>query len=243
MTTKATITASTILNRVAVEVGLDTAADPYASTEQHFIQMKYLLQICGEELAVAHPWEFLVKEHTFTTTTATEYALPTDFLYMVDQSGWNRTDDRPLYGPMSSQEWQYLLGRDLVSDTIYVSFRIMGGVLHLFPQPSVAGDDIYYEYITKNWVSDGAASPTYSDTVAVGTDVPLFDKTLMTRHVKMKYLEAKGFDTTKAQDDFNQVFSFLTGKDKGAKILSVGNTGRGFPYLDGRWNVPDSGFG
>ena len=243
MTTKATITATKILNRVAVEVGLDAVADPYASNEQHFVQLKYLLQISGEELAIAHPWEFLTKEHTFTTTTASEYSLPDDFLHMVDQSGWNRTDDRPLYGPMSSQQWTYLLGRELVSDTIHVSFRIMDGAFHVFPQPTVSGDVIAYDYVTKNWVSDDAATPVYSDTVSLGTDVPLFDKTLITRHVKMKWLEAKGFDTSKAQDDFNQVFSFLTGKDKGGRILSAGSGRRGFPYLNGRWSVPDGGFG
>ena len=70
----------------------------------------------------------------------------------------------------------------------------------------------------------------------------MFLETLITRYVKLKYLEASGFDTTKAQDDFAQTFSFLTGFDKGAKVLNAGRGGRGFPYLS-IWNVPDSGFG
>jgi hypothetical protein len=72
--------------------------------------------------------------------------------------------------------------------------------------------------------------------------VPLFDKTLITRAVKVKYLESGGFDTTKAQGDYNQIFAFLTGNDKGAPVLNAGRSRGNYPYLS-PWNTPDTGFG
>jgi len=245
MSVQTLATASEILNRVAAEVGLDPVVDPYASKDPAFVQMTYLINTAGEEIAKMYPWELLNREESITTLNGDtgDYPLPTDFNYMINQSGWERSQQVPLFGPLSAQEWQYLLGRNLVTSTIYASFRINEGLFKLFPQPPPVGLDIHYEYISKNWVSDGMTPPTYKDLVSVGSDVPQYDKTLIARYLKVKFLEAKGFDTTKAQDDFNQIFTFLTGLEKGAPVLRAGVYGRGFPYLDTYRNLPDTGFG
>jgi hypothetical protein len=85
-------------------------------------------------------------------------------------------------------------------------------------------------------------TPVYTDEIIAATELPLFDKTLITRALKVKYLESGGFDTTKAQADYNQIFAFLTGTDKGAPVLNAGRKRGGFPLLSA-YNVGDSGFG
>lgn len=234
-----------ILNRAAVEVGLEAATDPFSDPSQHFTQMRVLLQTAGEELALAHPWEFLVREHQITTvdTDTGDYPLPDDFLQMLDQTGWERSQNVPLFGPLSAQDWTYLLGRDLVTFTIYASFRLKDGKFSIFPQPPPNGLDINFEYQSRNWVQDPIDPLIYRDEFLSGADIVLYDRTLSTRYLKLKWLEAKGFDTTKPQADFNQSFNFLTGKDKGGEIISAGRNGRQFPYLDSRYNLPDTGFG
>jgi hypothetical protein len=241
MSVTAAATANTLLNRVAAEVGLDTSVDPWADTAQHFDQMRHLLQTAGEELTFSHPWEWQQASHAILTGALDtgDYDLPDDFLQMIDQTGWERSENVPLFGPLSAQDWTYLLGRDLVSDTIYASFRIKKGKFSIFPQPPPQGLDLNFEYQSRYWVDNGELT----DTIENGSDVVLFDKTLASRYLKVKWLEAKGFDTTKAQDDFNAVFGSVTGKDKGAEVLSQGNNARGFPYLDSRYNTPDSGYG
>ena len=238
-----TSTATDILNRVAAEVGLEPVADPYSSADPAFIQMRYLLNTAGEELALSYPWEILIKQANIQTMAGDsgDYPLPDDYLYMIDQTGWERGQNVPLFGPLSAQDWQYLLGRDLVSDTIYASFRINEGLFKLFPQPPPTGLDIFYEYVSKNWVND-VEGGTVTEEVRKGSDVPLYDRTLISRYLKVKFLEAKGFDSTKAQADFNQTYSFLTGNDKGAEILSVGGRG-GYPYLNVWRNLPDTNYG
>lgn len=238
------IDANTILNRVAAEIGVAPVIDPYASTDPLFVQMKYLLNTAGEELGQAYPWELLTRSHQITTSSldSGDYDLPDDFGYMINQTGWERSQNIPLGGPLSAQDWTYLLGRDLVNQTIYASFRLDDGKFRIFPQPPPDGLDINFEYISCAWASDGAATPTYQKEILVGTDQPLFDKTLITRYLKLKTLEAKGFDTQKAQSDFNQTFSFLTGLDKGAPVLNIAGQG-GFPYLNIWRNLPDTGYG
>lgn len=237
-------TATEILNRVAAEVGLDPVTDPYNTTDKSFRQMSYLLNVAGEELCQLHPWEFLTQEYTVTTAGGeNEYALPDDFLYMTNQTGWERSQGVPMYGPLSAQEWQYLLGRDLVSSTIYASFRIQQGIFAIFPDPPANGLDIHFEYTSRNWVLDSTTGTTYTDRVSTGADTPMFDRTLISRMVKVKYLEAKNLDTTKAQADFNQAFQLLTAHDKGSRIISAGRGARSYPYLNSWNNVADSGFG
>ena len=245
MTITSAITANDILNRVAVEVGFDNVVDPYSSQEQHFKQMQYLLQTCGEELAIAHTWEFLNDSHQITTQSGDsgDYNLPDNFHYMIPQTGWERSGNVPLFGPLSAQDWTYLLGRDLVSHTIYASFRLKEGRFSIFPQPPPENLDINFEYQSKCWIIDATTPDNYKCDITVGADTPMYDRTLITRMLKLKWLESKGFDTTGAQGDFNQVFGFLTGKDKSAEIINAGNSRSGFPYLDGRWNVPDTGYG
>ena len=50
MGTPVTSTATQILNRVAAEIGLAPVSDPYSSQDPAFIQMRYLLNVAGEEL-------------------------------------------------------------------------------------------------------------------------------------------------------------------------------------------------
>ena len=244
MTTKITATAADTLNRVAAEIGSPVVPDPYSTTEQIFKQMAYLLNTCGEELCQLYPWEFLTKEYTLTTkaTDSGTYELPQDFLYKLNQTGWDRANQVPLVGPLSPQDWQYLEGRDLVSSTIYASYRIQGGKLEVFPQPPPAGSELAFEYVSSDWVQDSTSS-NKKPLIETGADRPLFNATLLSRMLKVKILDAKGFDTAGAQQDLNQLFGLVTERDKGAQVLRVGGGPRRYPYLHHGTSLPDTGYG
>lgn len=247
MATTSIGTINSILNQTAVEVGFDPVENPYGSTLTHFVQMRYLLQTAGEELCVVgYNWEFLKGSFSFVTVSATNpdgvYDLPSDFLFMLNQTGWDRTNRVPLIGPLSDQEWTYLEGRNLVTQTIYANFRFSIGKFEMFPSPPPDGLNITYEYQTKNWVQDASNPDVNKDAFSDGGDKPLFNKTLMSRLLKVKWLEAKGFDSTKAEDDLVQIYSALTGKDKGAQVVNAGGF-RKYPFLDGIRNTPDTGYG
>ena len=238
------MTANSILNRVAVEVGLEPVSSPYESQDPNFVQLTYLLNIAGEELAIMYPWNFLTQETSINTTDddSGDYSLPSDYLYMTNQTCWERNNRVPVV-MLSAQDWAYLEGRQFASDTIYVKFRLQQGKFTLYPQPAPSGLEIFYEYTSKNWGLDGSDLVTRISDITRGADVVLYDRTLITRYLKCKWLEAKGFDSSKAQDDVNQIFNLLTGHDKDAPLLSAGNGSRGFPFLDVYRNVGDSNFG
>ena len=169
-------TAGDIVNDAAVEVGLADTSDPFNSTDANVIQLCRLLKSCGRELVQARNWTYLRREYTFTTVTGqSTYSIPSDYLRMYDQSGWNRTNRLPLSGPMSPQEWQYLKAR-LVGVVFTVLFRPMNGVMVLYPDTNTPGGYVIaYEYGSTSWVySDTSANvyPTWTTQVyAVGSKI------------------------------------------------------------------------
>ena len=217
-------TANEVINKVALTVGLQQDNNPVSSPDEGFAQLRGLLDDAGQELVELHPWQTLRRPLSFTTKAGDsgKYALPDDFSYMIDQTGWDRTNRVAIGGPLGAQDWAYLEGRDLVSQSIYASFRQVENELWLYPQPPPEGLEVSFEYISRNWLleSDGQ---TYKDSVGDGADLVLFEPILIRRFLKCKFLEAKGMDVTAARIEFENMLGSRTGKDEGAPILNAAN--------------------
>lgn len=238
-------TVNDICNQVAVEVGIPKTPDVFSSSDIAFEQLTTLCDAVGYELLQDNDWEGLVREFSFVTQPGDDgkYDLPADFGYMINQTGWDRTNNVMVGGPLSAQEWTYLLGRDLVSQTIYATFREVENQFWLFPQPPPEGLEISFEYTSRNWVLVNGTAGQFADKVAQPPDVILYEAFLFERLLKMRFLEARGFDITAAAASYMKAMQAWTAKDKGAPILNAGRTYGGVPYLDGFRNTPDTGFG
>jgi hypothetical protein len=238
-------TINDICNQVAVEVGIPKAADVFNSIDIAFTQLTTLADSVGYEMLQDVAWEGLVREYAFTTQNGDtgKYELPADFAYMINQTGWDRTNNVMVGGPLSAQEWTYLLGRDLVSQTIYATFREVDNQFWLFPQPPPEGLEIAFEYTSRNWVLIKGEPGNFADKVVQASDVVLYEAFLFERLLKMRFLEARGFDTTAVAAQYMKAMESWTAKDKGSPILNAARTYGGVPYLDGFRNTPDTGFG
>jgi hypothetical protein len=241
-------TAGDIINSAAVECGLTAVSDPFASTDPAFIQLVQLLTNTGRELLGLYQWNRFVKTHSITTVVPPDtgdYDLPDDFAFMIDQTGWTPTNaglGLPLGGPLSEQDWAYLVNTNLASSTIYVSFKMSQGQFQVLPQPPPTGIDIIFSYISRYWVALSAA-PTVaaSDKITASDNVVFYEPILITKFLKLRFLESKGFDTTAASQQFQSVFMQWTGKDVSAPVLNAARM-RVFPYLGWR-NIPETNFG
>ena len=244
--------AGDLINRVAIAIGLNKTPDPFASQDPAFIQLCTLATECGQELVQMNAWQKLVAVHEFTTAEGDSgiYELPDDFSYMIDQTSWQQNSPGTLYpsmGPATAQWWTYLESSALYSGPlIYGWFRIKEGQLHLWPQPPEVGVPIRYEYISRGWVLDSSsvpAAPVYMDHVNESGDTILFEPILFVKKLKLAWLQAKGFDTTKAEDEYQLALDSWIGKDSAAPILNVAGDGmHGFRFLDRR-NIPETGYG
>ena len=243
-------TVGDLINRASLALFGSKAADPFASPDPAFAQLCTLATECGQDLVQAYAWQQLERGIEFTTADGDTglYPLPDNFGYMIDQTGWQKAGPPgafPLLGPASAQWWAYLEAAEMNNVTIHAWFRVAIGKLQLWPQPPTVGIPIAYKYTSRNWVRDGAsteAAPVYKDSVTQSSDVPQFEPVLFLKKLKLAFLQAKGFDTSKAEDEFIAALESWTGKDKAAPVLSLNGPQRGFRFLD-QMNVPETGYG
>lgn len=189
-----------------------------------------------------------MREHLFNIVVDLDeqiYDLPADFAYMIDQTGWMRDQNVPLAGPLSSQDWQYLKGRNLLSSTIYASFRLWLGKLYIFAQGQLSDEEIAYEYMAENWVQPSGETnqDNFLNQATAASDTVLFPDPLPALYLKARYLGAKGMDTSKADAEFSDAFLAWSGMNKSAAKLNMARNYLGYPYLDAWRNLPDTGYG
>lgn len=235
-------TATNIINKVAPEVGLATVADPYSSQDPIYIQLRTLLGSVGIELLGKYEWENLIGTYQITTHSVDSgiYQLPADFDCMIDQTGWAQSYHWPLRGPYSAQVWQQLVNYPAVG--IYLGFRIEGDQFMIWPTPPPEGQIVNFKYMKRGFVQDGVTPTVFKDHIDQGTDILLFDWLLVVKLLKVRFLEAKQFDTTAAANQFNEAWDSRVGKNLGAAApLDLARSAR-FPYING-YNVPDLGYG
>jgi hypothetical protein len=146
------------------------------------------------------------------------YPLPSDWSKQIPQTEWDRSNRWPLLGPNSPQDWQ-----SFKSGIVYAGprlrFRIQGDTLAINPPPS-ANLNLAFEYISKSWVlaTDGV---TYKNKFTADTDTFVFDDSLMTIGLKLRWLQTKGFEYDYAQREFNEILNFCQGQNKSAPKLSL----------------------
>lgn len=235
--------ATTIINAAAVEVGLTPVTDPYSSSNAAFVELRNMLNTAGREISRMFDWQTILKDGTITITSTDDgdYDIPTDYLSMVANTAWDTTNRRPVMGPVTAKDWAFLTARDIASIN-YWYFRIQGNKFKFYPNnPVGANAAIIYQYKSAYWVLK-SDNTTYQKTVMTGTDKPLFDSLLMSRYLKLKWLQAKQFDTTDAQNDFNEQFTLLTGADVPGYVLDASGVSPHL-YLDAYNNVLDTGYG
>lgn len=222
---------NSILNDAAVECGLSPVADPFASTDAHFVQLRYFLSTLGRELMSSYGWQQLRKEGTFSISYGgpSTYALPADFDRFVDDTMWDRSQQEVVGGPLTSQQWQYLKAVDAANSVFDIAFRLRNDRIEIYPAPP-AGVGIYatifYEYISRGWVTDATRVDLY-DAPQTGTNLVLFDDILVIKSLKLRFLGAKGFDTTDAALQVNLALANALGKGVPSETLSLTGEGCG----------------
>lgn len=234
-------TAGEIVNRAAIQCGLAAAADPYASTDPNFVLLRELLATLGQDLVTQNEWTYLVKDASLTTVAGqTLYALPDDYDRMVDQSAWNRSSTWPMFGPVSQQTEQ-LLRVFSATALLAFPFRLAGGAVQMTVTPT-AGSLLVLKYVSHNWVLGVGSLEPDATTPTQSGDTLLFDPLLLVVGLKLRWLEARGFDTTVAYAAYRDRLDNARTSDTGARVLSMEQKPLLGRFID-LYNAPPTGLG
>lgn len=244
-----TATLLTIVSDAVRELGnIAVPSVVIAATDPTVLRMLALSNREGRDLARAAKWTVLQRLHTFTTTDGEdEYALPDDYDRLLPGTEWDRTDSRPLIGPLSPEQWEAIQSGSLGSSVIGTQYRIVRTAstytrtIRIEPTPdsASAGATLAFWYQSNYWCR--ANGGTVQGEWAADNDVSLLDRDLMTLGLIVRFKRAVGLEYASEASEYDQIFSRTVAQDRPAPTLSM-TPSMGVRLL-GVGNLPESGFG
>jgi len=215
----------TVARRVNINSNFSSVV---ASTDPQITNMLYLAEQEGQELAARYPWQELIKEKTFTSLAASlqgtvgdggDILTTTDnYDYIMNDTMWNRDSRIPILGPNTAETWQ---ARETMGVTgPYPRYRIRGNSLYFLPAPVTAGDDITFEFYTKNWIYQSVGD-TYKAEFTDDTDAPVLDARLITLGCVWRWKHARGLEYGQDFDNYERAVADSTSRDGPKPILTL----------------------
>ncbi len=142
-----------------------------------------------------------------------------------------------MLGPESPQQWEWLLS-GYISTGPRIRWRLLGKYFRIWPGMN-GGELLGFEYRSAAWAESALAVPKNSFTA--DNDTCVYPDRVMVLGTKLKYFEAKGFDTTALYRDYLAELETAIAQDTAAANLSFAP--RPGTVLIGYDNIPDSGYG
>ena len=215
------LTVLQIIQAASTRIGILKPAAAVSAADLQTLQMVALSEEEGQEQADRYTWEVLQIETIFTTVAVQSQGviqtLAPGFNYIVNDTIWNRTLRRPIYGPKSEQDWQQSVAMQINGP--FNAFRIQNDNLNFYPLP-VAGQTCSFEYMSKNWIqtSIGGTSAFWTN----DADMPLIDDQLMILGTIWRWKQAKGLDYSEDFAKYEKRILDAMGRNAGKPVLSTG---------------------
>lgn len=166
-----------------------------------------------------------------------KYDLPSDYDSIVPRTMWDKSKRWELLGPEDAQQWEWLLS-GYISTGPRIRWRLLGNTFQIWPGTST-NELLSYEYRSKGWAR--AADGSVKNSFTADTDTCIYPDRLMVLFTKLKYFEAKGFDTTAMYRNYLTELETVMAQNMSAANLSFAP--RPGTVLIGYDNIPDSGYG
>jgi hypothetical protein len=225
-----------IVQTAASEVGLPSPPAVFGNAyDLTAIQLGALYNTTGEMLVKRRVWRQLFREYSFATVAGqVNYPVPEDFARPISQTEWDRVSNWPLMGPDTPQQWQYLKS-GIQTGGPRQRFRLVGNNMEIWPVPGSSSTTLSYFYVSKWWAMTAVGQPIPKATR--DDDSCIFDDRLMVSGIKLRFFQAKGFDTSSFAADFQANLDDALSQDSGAPVLSMARD-RNLPLIS-VFNIPD----
>ena len=243
-----TATLQSVVNTCCTLLSLRKVPSAVSSTDPAIALLTEQANLACTELFGMYEWPELVKVaelQVFTSdppnpgyATEKSYDLPQDFFRFIDQTQWNASMRFPAVGPVAPQGWMTYLVFP-ISANFTLTWQVREGKIWFLNPPSSPGQTFKYMYLSGATVRDADDMSLYKNLATKDGDTFLLDGLLVTLLTRMKWLEAKGFDSSAAGRDFATAWDSRVGAKKGANILNMAGQRHGYPYI-GIGNLPEA---
>ena len=214
-----------MMNTVFPRIGISTPAQIVTSTDPKVLEVLAMANEEGQELAARSQWQALTREGTFTTVATESQGVITtiagaDFDYIINETIWNRSLQRPVFGPRTPAQWQQIKAQFMNGP--FNQYRIRGNQVLFTPVPA-AGQACYFEWMSKNWVTLKAGGT--GDAWASDYDVGLLDERLMALGIIWRWKAKKGLEYAEDFNKYERAVDDAVGRDGGKQRLNMGDAG------------------
>ena len=209
-----------------------------------------LLNRAGQNLSrsrnsFGEPWLSLLRESTFQTSPGeATYTLPEDYVTLVSDTVWDRSQFYEARGAMSPQNWQALRnGLVQTNVTLAPFYRIKSNPsgsereMELYPTPTETRD-LVFEYISNSWLRHPTQQTFYSR-IQSDLDLPVIDSELLEMDLIWRFKQSRGLTFSAELGEFEMERDRRLAEDRGARAITIGRPGMRQPFP----NVPLTGFG
>jgi hypothetical protein len=225
------MTCLTIVQSVCQELGINVPNAVATSADPQITQMFALLNKEGKALRdrPAEGWQALQLQATFTTVATeiqtTVEAVAPNYRYILNNTIWDRSNRRPIFGPLTPQQWQMQKG--WFSTGPYSQYRIQNGNIEFVPVPT-AGNSCAFEYATRAWVTDGSLN--YVEFTA-DTQTSLINEELLKLGLLYRWKQVKGLDYSENKIEYEDRVNQAIARDTPKPILAMSRMNYNLPNL------------
>lgn len=228
-----------IVQSAAVRLNIVSPTVVATSSDLQVKQLFGLLNAAGDALSREFEWQALLTEGTFTTVAAEiQGAIATiapGYRYIINDTIWNRTLRRPVFGPIAFARWQQLKAMSMQGP--WNQYRIRGGNLIMIPNP-VAGQSCYFEYVTTNWCTNAAGNVAKS-AMSADDDMSLLDEEWLALSLIWRFKRAKGLTFTTEYMEYDDAVNLGKQRDGMKDLLDLSGSKRdifpGITIPSGNW--------
>jgi hypothetical protein len=213
-----------IVQSVAIKVGLAKPSVAQASIDTNVQQIIGFVNEAGQELTHRYTWQALTKEATFATVAvesqgSIQALTGPDYVMVLNETMWDRTTRRPVYGPKMAAEWQQLKAQLMQGP--WWQYRIRGNQV-LFIPPPATGDAIFFEWLSNYWVGTaGAPTVGAQSAYALDTDVSLLSERVITLDATWRYKQTKRLAYDEDFDKAEAAIADLISRDASKPRLNL----------------------
>jgi hypothetical protein len=213
---------------VCRKLGLSVPAAVIGSNDPNIVQIYEVCNEAGQEYADACEWQILTAEVNFSATAVESQgsintSVAGDLGWIVNSTIWNRTTNRPLFGPLSAQQWQQIKARAAAGP--FSEYRIRGNELLFYPAASLA-DSCYFEWVSKDFCQDAAGATSYCRFNA-DSDVFVLDSRIFELSVLWRWKQLKGLEFQADYAKYMTAIEQAKARDGTKPVLSLS------PYMQG----------
>ena len=206
-------------------------------------QLFGLLSQVIDEMVNESKFNVVTLETTFTAVAAESQGsmqtlAPFGYQFAYFETFFDRTLQRPLYGPLGETEWQQI--KALPNPGPFYKFRIRGDELLLAPAPSTPLSTIAFEYASSWAVKSAAGVP--KESITADDDTFVFPERILLRGLSYYWNHRKGLPYQEDKDQYYNLLNNYIARDKVKRRINVAHPNPvdikpGIFIPSGNWNV------